>query len=363
MKIVKRMAALLMAALMIFTLASCHQAGAVTAKYGKYEMTSGVYLTLFLDAEMGARNTVYEQLTEAEADTTDIDYSKQKIGDQSFADYVRSQTTDAVKLYFYIEETFDKMGLKLTDADNSDIANQVYYYWTYYGYASFFEENGVSEASYTTYITNQYKMSRIMLTLYGEGGDKAIGAEDMKKGLTDNYLIANTLAASFYDESGVKLSDDELAALKAKLEGYATRLKNGEEFKTIYNEYNDISDEDIEENTSDDADQPEDTYASVFGTEETGNSYSAYFDKLAALKTGDITVLEHDDCYMLAVKKDITADPYYAEAYDDSIRTLLKGEEFEEDVIAAAGKLSVEIINYEANRFSVDKIVYPETTY
>lgn len=363
MKIIKKLAALLMAVLLVLSLASCHKAGAIAATYGKYEMTSGVYLALFIDADMDARNTVYEQLKKAEADTTDIDYTKQKIGDQSFADYVRSQTTEAVKRFFYVEETFDKMGLKLTDEDNANIANQAAYYWNYYGYSMLFEDNGVSEDSYTVYMTNQYKMSKILTTLYGEGGDKAISAADMKKGLTDNYLIANSLAASFYDEKGVKLSKDELAKLKTKLEGYADRLKKGESFEKIYKEYNNIKDEDIKEDSSDNTPKPKDIYASVFSNSQLDSSYSTYFSKLAAVKTGEITVLDLSDCYMLVVKQDITADPYYAEAYNDSLITILKGEEFEKDVNTAAGKLKVEINSYETDYFKVSKIVYPEATY
>lgn len=46
------------------------------------------------------------------------------------------------------------------------------------------------------------------------------------------------------------------------------------------------------------------------------------------MKTGEVQVIESDDCYMLAVKGDISADPYYIDYLDENIRSLLKGDEF-----------------------------------
>lgn len=360
MKIIKKITAVLLAILMLASLTACHQAGEVVATLDdKYEITSGVYLAMFINADIEARNTIYDALEEAGSSTTDVNYHKQKIGDKSFADWVSDRARELAKQYMYVEKTFDDMGLELTDDDTATINKQVNYYWSYYGYSTLYEDNGVSLDSYTTYYVNQYKMNKILTTLYSEGGDKALTADQLKEGLTDNFQIANVLTGSLTDDDGEKLSDEAKAKLKEKFEGYAKRLKNGEGFDKIYVEYNgsDIKDADADETDSDSA-KPQDKYSTLFASEAAGDT-SGRLEKIKKLKTGEISVLEFDDCYMLAVKKDIIADPYYAETYHDSTISILKADEFEKDVEEASEKLEVTFNNFGVNRFSVKKINYP----
>ena len=76
------------------------------------------------------------------------------------------------------------------------------------------------------------------------------------------------------------------------------------------------------------------------------------------MKTGEVQVIESDDCYMLAVKGDISADPYYIDYLDENIRSLLKGDEFNDMLDKKGNELDITFNDSEIRYLSPKKIDY-----
>ena len=110
---------------------------------------------------------------------------------------------------------------------------------------------------------------------------------------------------------------------------------------------------------SDTALTPQDSSARIFGGPQT-SSPSDYFTDINGMATGDIKVLPYTDSYVLAVKKDILADPYYLTTLDSAIRYTLKGSTFTSDLAKAAGALTTVKNQGALNYYNPKRIVLPK---
>lgn len=409
MKFAKRIAAAVTALALTATIAACHKADEVAATYQDIKISSGLYLAMLIEADGSARSKVNEQIsssnTSSSATSSEVNYGKQTVstddGDVKYYDYVRDQAKKLVRQYIATEVLAKQNKVTLSDEDNTYVNAYVNYYWDNYGYKVIYEKNGVNKDSFTKYYSNAgYLRSNLFKYLYGAEGPNAIAAADISKYMNENYCIADIIEAKLTNtdsEGNSKaLTDDEKADLLKKMKGYAERIEKGESFETINNEYNGKSDStdgtssDTSSNTSSDtsstassnvssadssntssntasgtssgADEKEelkplDSNAQVLSSEKTG-SESENFDKIYAMKTGEVQVIESDDCYMLAVKGDISADPYYIDYLDENIRSLLKGDEFNDMLDKKGNELDITFNDSEIRYLSPKKIDY-----
>ncbi len=370
MKNFKRFTALLLAVLMLAVFAGCHGKDEVAATAGETSFTSAFYMCALINADMEARTKVDEaKAAEKKEDTTssassttstveETDYFAEKIEDKTYSQWVKDTALATLKRFAYLEAKVKELKLEI---DKEEIANYEYYaeyYWSSYGYQSLFEPNGVALATYKKYMAYSAYEDAYFDHLYGEGGEKEIAAADIKAYLKDNYVITNALQGSLAD-----LKEAEATELKDKFSKYETRLKNGEAFKKVYNEYNNVKEEDNTSSTTSTTDEPKplDELAQIIGKE--GTSYASdYYETVKAMAVGEVKQYtpESDKNTLLLFKKgDIMADPYYLEEMDDTIRYDMKFKEFDKDVDAAAAKQELTTVAYAINRFKVEKIAYP----
>lgn len=208
---------------------------------------------------------------------------------------------------------------------------------------------------------DSYYSSLYFEHLYGEGGEKEIAAADVNAAMLENFVIADMIEVSFSDKENT-----EITASKEQMNTYVTALQKGTmTFEEVYKAYNNITedtDTSTETETDDETSEPMDKYAQILGKEETAYA-SDYFETALAMKNGEVKLieLENEAGLVLLVKKDINADPYYAKNLDITVRNILKGDEYEDDIKSYAEKLDCDISNYAINNFKVKKIVYPET--
>ena len=82
------------------------------------------------------------------------------------------------------------------------------------------------------------------------------------------------------------------------------------------------------------------------------------------MATGEVKVIELDDDagLVLAVKQDISADSYYLDTLDMTVRHLIADEEYEKDIKDYAAKMDCEVNNYAVKQFKVKKIVEPSAS-
>ena len=189
-----------------------------------------------------------EELSDDES-TTDIDYYSKKIDDKDYVTWVEDTAMDYLKKIAAYKTLCKENELELDKEEAENAEYYASYYWSSYGYSAYFEPNGVGEKTYTQYMKDSYYSELYFEHLYGEGGEKEIAADNVKDTMYKNFIIADMLQASF---SG--LEDDEITETKEQFDKYAEELKAGTKtFEEVYNDYNDIDEEEEDTDTSSDS--------------------------------------------------------------------------------------------------------------
>lgn len=358
MKNFKRLIAAALVLIMVLSFAGCHKKNEIAVTIGDVEFTSAYYMCALINADLEAKNLVNETLTEEEK-KEEIDYYSKKVEDTDYVEWVENKAIETLKEVAAYKILCKENKLELKDEDVSMSQTYANYYWSSYGYAAYFEPNGVALSTYTDYMTDSYYAEYYFEHLYAAEGEKAIAAADVEKKLYDNFIIADVIEASITSD----MKDADKTALKTKLEGYVTALKDGKKtFEQVYNEYNEIKETDKKEEADKESDEPtpKDKYATVLGAKDTGYDHDQY-DTIKAMATGEVKLitLEEDAGYVLAVKQDIKADPYYLETLDMTIRHLIADKDFEKLIADYAKELKPEINKYAVGQFKVKKIVEP----
>lgn len=363
MKLIKKITAVLLVCIMAFSLTACHPKDEIAVTINGYEFTSAYYMCAFVNAYLEGQQEVIDNLSEDES-YADINYSKQTIDGKKFEQWVKDTAIDKLKQVANYKTLCDKNNIKLSDEDKE--VNEYYasMYWSSYGYADVFEPNGVSLATFTDYMNDEYYSTLYFENLYGKDGAEEIAAKTVKSKLYNDFIIADILEYSHASDA----TEDELKKNIKKFKEYADYIESGKlTFEEAYNEFNEI--EETEEETEEDHEdhdhaEPKDAYASVIGADGTGYEHDYYKD-IKKMKTGEIKVIEMDDdagC-LLVIKQDIEADDYYLEEMDMTVRHLLKDAEYTEKMDEEAKKLEAEINKYAVNQFKVKKIVEPDYGY
>ncbi len=357
MKTAKRILALALVCLMALSFTACHKKGEIAVKINDYEFTSGYYACALVFADTQARSIVEENLDEDE-DTTNIDYYKHKVEDTDYVKWVEETALTNLKAIAAYKENCDQNKLELEE-DTVELAlANAEYLWDSYGYSLLLEPNGVGKQTFIDYTTDSYYADLYFDFLYGADGAKAIAAEDVKKELTDNYVLANVIEVDF---SG--MGEEDKTAAREKMVGYESALKAGSRtFEEIYLEHNDISAEDHTHEEAEEGElEPQDHHASVLGAEDTDYA-SDYYEDAKKMEMGEVKLitLEDEAGLVLLVKKDISSDPYYLDNLDTTLRNALKGDEFTEDTAEYAEKMEITVNKSAVKQFKVKKIEYPE---
>ena len=356
MKVLKKIVALLIVAVMLFSFAGCHKQGEIAVTVGDVEFTSAYYMCVLIFSDSMAKSTVVENLGE-DADTDNINYYAQEIEGEKYVDWVKNTAIEELKKLAAYKILCKENELEIDETTLANLNTYVDAYWAY-GYSSYFEPNGVSLETYRQYIKDTYYADLYFTHLYGEDGEFEIAADALKKEMKEKYLIADVLSVTYADY------DTKEDDLKKQLESYVKDLNNGDKtFEEVYKVfYKDEETEDADkEDTTEDKDKeesaPKDPYAEIAGAE--GTEYeSEYYETISKLKVGEATLVKEEKSAYIFVKQDISADEYYLEYLDGTLRHALKDEEMEEKIVEYCETLEAEINKYAVNQFKVKKIKY-----
>lgn len=367
MKNMKRLVAAALVLLMVLSFAGCHKKNEIAVTIGDVEFTSAYYMCALINADSEAKSKVQEQLAEKEdskeTSTEEVDYYSQKIDDKDYVTWVEDRAMETLSEIAAYKTLCAENKIEPEKEDITNAESYASMYWSSYGYGAYFEPNGVSQATYTKYMTDSYYAETYFEHVYGKDGEKEIASKEVLDKMYDNFIIANVLNATYETDA----TDADKTALKTKLDGYVTALKEGKKtFEQVYNEYNGVTEEDkkAEEETKDDSEDkeptPKDEHATILGAKDTVYE-SEHYDTVKKMKTGEIKLIELEDKtgYVLVIKQDIKADEYYAENLDMTTRHLLKDEEFEADIAEYIKTLNKDVNNYAVKQFKVKKIVEP----
>lgn len=354
MKFFKKMLALTACASMVLTMSACHEKNETALTIDGIKITSALYASALFECDSEARSKVDEANSSSTSSDTssETDYYSEQIDGVNYVDYVKQQAIQRCKEYAFLQKMIDAGTLKLTDEEAAEAKTAAEYYWSYY--SSYYEPNGVAESTYTKTLTYSYYSNAYFMSLYDEGGEKAVDSATISKTLNEKFVLVNVLTKTYDDDA----TDSTKAALKTTFQGYVDRLNKGESFKTIYEEVNGTTEEST---TTTETEQPQDSLAQVLGDEDTDYANDD-FDVVKEMAVGDVKLIETTSGLTIYVRKDISADKYYLNNMHDSILYLLKQEEFENNLKEQTDALKVEENSFATNRFKVKKLVYPEAS-
>lgn len=356
----KRIIAIVLVAMLALSFAGCHKKGEIAIKVDGVEFTSAYYMCALVNADSTAKSMAQESLTDDEkSGKTEIDYFSKKIEGKNFVDWVEETALDNIKTIAAYKLICKENDLKLDEETRKNAEAYADYYWTSYGYGPYFEVNGIGKQTYTDYMVDTYYSELYFQHIYGPEGEKAITDQQIKDKIYDSFVTANILVGSYTSD----MDDTKKASLKTEFENYKEDLLSGDmTFKQVYNLYNGIQEEEeTEETTENETSKPLDEYASVLGVE--GSTYEvAYYNAVKALALGEIKIIELEDKsgIVLAIKQDISADPYYIESLDPEARHLIADEDFEKHMDEYKKDIELDINKYAIGQFKVKKIKTPE---
>lgn len=373
MKLMKNIIAVVIALIMALSVTACHKKDEIAVTVNGFEYTSAYYMCALINAYSEGQSEVYDAM--GDKASTDVDYFKQKLDGKKFEVWVKERAIEILEEIGTYQKLCKDAKVELSDDQMTEAQNMAYYYWVYYGYSEFFEPNGVSFNTYLQFTIDTYYASVYFEHLYGKGGEKEIAAADVETKLYKDFIIADLIDVTFDKET-----DKEKEEIKAKLDAYVKDLNDGKKtFEEVYNDYNDIKPEEdkkeedkTEETDKEDANKEEDKteekqelkpldeHAQILGAKDTGFDHD-YFDDINKMATNEVKVIAKKDKagYILVVKKDIKADPYYRENLDITVRHLLKDTEFDKDMAEIIKTAKADINSYAVNRFKVKKIKEP----
>lgn len=371
MSLIKKLSAVAVIAAMTLSLASCGQDTTWGAKIDDTELRAGI----FISYQSAAFSRAYDYMTE-----TDTDIMAITIDGMSTEDWVNDQAVKGMQEYVAIENKFNELGLTFENNEEEFTKANVEQLWEYFGEQ--FEKIGVSKESYYDIQLNIEKKAAIFEYYYGEGGEMEIPEADIKAYLNENFARIKYIDMPLKDGEGNLLKSEGKAEIKAMAEGYIERMKNGEAFEDISDEYDEYYNGLIEaanatevtdaEFTTDTTEEPVDDLTATEGTEEVdelvllGSVTSADYpipsasvhEKVAgnALNVGEYLLIEEDEVYYIVYKMDLFADEGYYDYKKSDVIQELKGEEFDATVTGWTAGQNVVVNDAAVKRYAVEKL-------
>lgn len=392
MKLLKKIAALLSTVAILLTFVGCHKKDEIAVTVNDVEFTSAYYMCAFIDADSQAQQKVKEMAEKDDSiDTSKEDYYySQKIDGKKYQEWVKDTAVESLKKIAAYKIKCTENKVTISDSNKANVEQYAAYYWSYYGYSSLYEPNGVSFNTYKEFMLDSYYTQEYFEFLYGKEGKNPVTEDEIKNFLSENYLIANVL---YVDLSNLK-GEAKTEKIEA-VNGYAEDIKAGKitfedayytenptekpkEEETTDDKKEETSDDKKEETSSndqqdtsddkkeDETKEPLDKWATVMGSKNTQETYQdEYYDRVKKMTVGEVVVVKEDDesAIALLIKGDIMADPYYLDAYDMTVRHDIKDEDYEKDMEDFAKTLKAEVNDYAVDRFKAKKIVYPSYSY
>lgn len=353
MKAFKKIIAMLLCVVIAMSATACGGDTSWVLKTEKTEITAGQYMYYLMNAYSNATYMVED---------AEKNVLSQTIDGVKAATWIENAALDSAKFATVVKEMFEAEGLELT-SDNEAYVNQMAnYYWAYFG-ETVYAPNGVAYNTLVKVMSYDTMASQLFEHFYGEGGSREISADDVKKGLVENYAKIKEIGISLAGMSGEMRSDKVQETLKAKAEDYKKRIEAGEKIEDLIKEhYNVEVDLAVEETgktaeevtggtTADDID----TSAVVVSNDSTNYSDNEK-KEILKLATGEVAVLVEKEYIRVVQKYDILEDDTYLKDYDMDVRITLKGDEFTEELKNLAKELKVEINEAGLKKYKPSKV-------
>ncbi len=391
----KRTIAAAAAVICTVSMCGCMDSGYIGTVDG-VQIRNGVYLSGLLSAYGEGYSSVTEAKEEA-GDTTEIeDLFAETIDGQNPVEWIKEHAQTEVKTYIAVKRLFDEKGLSLTSEDTSDINDRINTLWnesdfySQYIYGTdtmgeYYDSIGIGKDSMREIETYTVMEEKLFVSMYGEGGDKAVSDTEINTFLTENYANVKFIELPFEDKRGVNLTEEaDIQAVKDKAQTYADRLNGGESFIDIQYDY------ELEKARNDAEVKADDNYSSEVAAENpdkdayiqaavdavTVDKYTnvedleKFISKDSSSLAEDLTefvwntaadgkavLFENEESVFVVVKDDVTKKQTWIEDNNSNILNEIKGEEFDAFLEEKASGYSADFDDYLINtKYAPDKI-------
>lgn len=317
MKLLKRIAAVLLAVCMVLPATACSMGDTSWVyDYDDVEITAGMYITFQMNA--------YAAVSEHEDYNEELDFWAQTLEGKSTEEYIRYSAEGMADEYVATVRKFNELGLTLSAADNNEIDETVEEY--YGGYKETYEANGVGEASYRKLIEAQNMRYKIFLKYYGEGGIEEVPLSDLEIYFRENYASVNVLSYWLKEED-----DDEAKAeneeIRAKVEQYQQLIDLGT--KTFAEVYDEWQHEMLgTEHTDDEITYTDAELATYLTTDSTYPSEAVIKKVFQLPEDGRPHIIEEEGTLYLLIRYDVMKDEKNLEEMRGSVLADVKSDDF-----------------------------------
>ncbi len=351
MSIFKKIISGICAVAVAVSLTACGEDTAWACKIDGKEVKAGIYINYIVSGYQEATNKLSDEgITE--------DLWNQQVEGKSMSDFVKDYAIQKTAEFMATEKKFDEMGLSFTETEIKAMKIKVDNSWT--SYEEFYTSKGISKQSFYDISLNDAKNEKIFNAYYDADGISPVSDEEIYAFMKKTYAPVNFIPVSLKDEDGNPLDDTAKAAKIKEAEELATRLKNGEDFVKVYDEFSKI---DTEESTDDTA-EAEEPDPKKYETIVYEGMYSYYsypeglISEAVAMNAGEVIVsAEYNNYVFVVLKTDILESDDYKENYKKGSLIELKRDEFLEMIEQYSTGLSVEKNQKAIDRYDPKKII------
>lgn len=364
------------------TACGCGNTTGTALTIGDKDIRAGVYIYYQMDALSEAATILGEEQPDLDMTVEGFDIRKYTVEGVGVEEWVKNKTIELCKEHTAVDALFESRGLTLSEEEKEEIDQYVFSAWNeenmyvqyIYGVnilGDYYEKLGIGEQSFEACYTNSYKKDALFENIYGEGGEKAVSAEELDAGVIENYALILEFevnpkvetAQTYVDmiNGGTSFTDANAAYEKAislkEIEDDMNAAKEKGE------EYDGILPEEVETVAVDE----KDLRAVVErGTE---SPTKEYVDEVFALAAGETKVITVSDTttaadgtetteisYYVVQRKDITTDTEAMHAYRETALHEMKDSEFDDMIKAESEKLAVTENAAAINLYTIDKL-------
>ena len=250
MKHLKKLVAAICAVAITLSVAGCADVSTI-GSIDDQTINAGIYLLYEQTAISEAQQEVDDQLKAMGTDSSKIDnfsYYNYNVQDKTFSQYVQDRTLEQVKQYVAIQNKFKELNLSLTDEEEDTVKASVKKMWdteiSYYGYSTGktygqnYEAGGISKKSYEAVQLVNKMSEKVFDAYYEKNGISATDEKDIATYFYDNYGRFQIIQVALTEGNGDDITTDEgKKAKKEQAQGYVDRLIAGEDYETVYHDY------------------------------------------------------------------------------------------------------------------------------
>ncbi|MBP0963345.1 MAG: hypothetical protein J6Q99_03520 [Oscillospiraceae bacterium] len=333
MNFAKRMLAMVLAVLMVVTIAGCAGSKKTdndVATLGDRSVSGELYTRFMMDAYTLA-DTYKDDPAANVLDTT--------VEGIPAAEWILKTARDDISRYLVTQEKFDETGMELSKEDREYV--DAYAENMLEAYGTLFKAGGVDLEAMKSYYDYNVKSMALFDYYYAEGGEKEVPVEEIKNevrkayNLTKLMIFDKALITVDADGTLIEPTQEEIESAEAKARSYYDRAIAGEDFEDLIIEWEleyfgeDGIDHVHEEGGSHDL-------VTDVGSTSVPVAYSSVMDNAPY---GEPQFIEDADVYYVAVRYDIGSSYTVFESYRSTMLLAMCSEDYRamsDEWIAAA---------------------------